>query len=100
MYSSTVYLYVEGCMCKPSLCNFSRVTVLWSGMKIKYVNVNGRNVCYGERGQKQKGKSSMILLHGFSADKSMWAPLVRVSRKHLIPTLPCFIPPAIHLMKM
>lgn len=48
-------------------------------MKIKYVNVNGRNVCYGERGQKQKGKSSMILLHGFSADKSMWAPLVRVS---------------------
>lgn len=82
MYSSTVYLHVKGCMCKPSLCIFSRVTVLWSGMKIKYVNVNGRNVFYGERGQKQKGKSSMILLHGFSADKSMWAPLVRVSRKH------------------
>lgn len=91
MFSSTVYLYVKGCMCKPSLCNFSRVTVLWSGMKIKYVNVNGRNVCYGERGQKQKGKSSMILLHGFSADKSMWAPLVRVSRKHLIPTLPAVL---------
>lgn len=50
MYSSIVYLYVKGCMCKFLLCNFFRVIVLWSGMKIKYVNVNGRNVCYGERG--------------------------------------------------
>lgn len=50
MYSSIVYLYVKGCMCKFLLCIFFRVIVLWSGMKIKYVNVNGRNVFYGERG--------------------------------------------------
>lgn len=73
--ATSLYLFLK----KPNLIvqYYLRVTVLWSGMKIKYVHVNGRNVCYGERGQKQKGKSSMILLHGFSADKSMWAPLVR-----------------------
>ncbi|XP_048742324.1 monoacylglycerol lipase abhd6-A-like [Ostrea edulis] len=73
--AASVYIY----LLKPNLIvqYYLRMTVLWSGMKIKYTNVNGKKVCYGERGCKQKDRSSILLLHGFSADKSMWAPLVR-----------------------
>ncbi|XP_078341835.1 monoacylglycerol lipase abhd6-B-like [Crassostrea virginica] len=73
--ATSIYLFLK----RPNLIvqYYLRMTVLWSGMTIKYITLNGRKVCYGERGHKLKGKSSLILLHGFSADKSMWAPLVR-----------------------
>ncbi|XP_062593754.1 monoacylglycerol lipase ABHD6-like [Saccostrea cucullata] len=73
--AASFYLFMK----KPELIvhYYLRMTVLWSGMKIKYITLNGRKVCYGEKGHKQKGRSSIVLLHGFSADKSMWAPLVK-----------------------
>ncbi|KAK3100994.1 hypothetical protein FSP39_000075 [Pinctada imbricata] len=62
---------------------FLWTSVKLSGMKIKTTMVEGLRLVYGERGRKQMGRSSILLLHGFSADKSMWAPLCR----HLPPDL-------------
>ncbi|KAJ8301286.1 hypothetical protein KUTeg_020273 [Tegillarca granosa] len=59
------------------LKTYMRLAVLLSGMKIKYVTIDGLRICYGERGRKKNGTSSMLLLHGFSADKFMWVPLVK-----------------------
>lgn len=57
---------------------FYRLAVLVSGMRIKKVNIGDMTIAYGERGEKKKGQSSILLLHGFSADKFMWSPVVGV----------------------
>ena len=60
---------------------FRRISVWWSGLRLKYVTIEGLSICYGEKGQrKKKGSVSMLLLHGFSADKFMWVPLVQVRK--------------------
>ena len=52
----------------------------WSGLQLKCVTIEGLSICYGEKGQRKKGSVSMLLLHGFSADKFMWVPLVQVRK--------------------
>lgn len=61
-----------------SFCINLRFAVFASGMRVKRVSIGDLNIVYGERGIKKKGQSSILLLHGFSADKFMWAPLVGV----------------------
>ncbi|XP_060069202.1 monoacylglycerol lipase abhd6-A-like [Ylistrum balloti] len=56
---------------------YMRLAVLLSGMKIQYVKLGNQTLCYGERGRRRSDKSSILLLHGFSADKFMWVPLVK-----------------------
>lgn len=56
---------------------YFRVSVWQSGMRLNYVSIDGLSICYGERGQRKKGSVSMLLLHGFTADKFMWVPLVK-----------------------
>ena len=58
-----------------------RVSVWQSGMRLKYATMDGLSICYGEKGKRKKGSVSMLLLHGFTADKFMWVPLVRVREK-------------------
>ena len=65
---------------------FDRVSVWRSGMRLKYITVEGLSICYGEKGHRKKGSVSMLLLHGFSADKFMWVPLVKVRQESLRPT--------------
>lgn len=47
-------------------------------MRLNYTEIDGLTICYGEKGKRRKGKPSMILIHGFTACKFMWAPLVKV----------------------
>lgn len=46
-------------------------------MKLKYMTVDGLNICYGEKGHRNKRQPTMILIHGFTACKFMWAPFVK-----------------------
>lgn len=55
---------------------YMKFAILASGMRTKKINVGGLNIVYSERGVKRKGQPSILLLHGFSADKFMWSPLV------------------------
>lgn len=57
---------------------YFRIAVRWSGMRLKKVTDDkGFTFVYGERGQVSLDRPSMILLHGFSADHFMWAPIVQ-----------------------
>ncbi|KAK3579077.1 hypothetical protein CHS0354_029937 [Potamilus streckersoni] len=56
---------------------YFRFSVLASGMRIKYIKQDGYTICYGEKGKPKKGVLSMLLVHGFTADKFMWVPLVK-----------------------
>lgn len=57
---------------------YFRVAVMWSGMRLKRVIDNkGFTFFYGERGLPKPGQTSMLLLHGFSADHFMWASIVK-----------------------
>eukprot|EP00914_Ancora_sagittata_P018005 GHVO01035542.1.p1 GENE.GHVO01035542.1~~GHVO01035542.1.p1 ORF type:complete len:346 (-),score=48.50 GHVO01035542.1:45-1082(-) len=48
-----------------------------AGMRVKNVRVRGLNICYAERGQRQRGgSSSMLFVHGFSVNKEMWLPII------------------------
>lgn len=60
-------------------CLLIRIAVRWSGMRLRRVtDDNGFTFMYGERGQPSPDYPSMLLLHGFSADHFMWAPIVHV----------------------
>ncbi|CAL1534576.1 unnamed protein product [Lymnaea stagnalis] len=73
----TLYLY----FIQPSMIvqAYFRVAVRWSGMRMKYTKPLPDNFkfFYGEKGYKKKGQMSILLLHGFSADHFMWAPIVQ-----------------------
>ncbi|KAL3853213.1 hypothetical protein ACJMK2_016770 [Sinanodonta woodiana] len=56
---------------------YFRFSVLASGMRVKYIKQDGYSICYGEKGKPKKGVLSMLLVHGFTADKFMWVPLVK-----------------------
>lgn len=55
-----------------------------SGMRLNYTEIDGLTICYGEKGKRRKDKPSMILIHGFTACKFMWAPLVKVCNVKLL----------------
>ncbi|KAL8595186.1 hypothetical protein ACOMHN_013859 [Nucella lapillus] len=71
---TSLYIYF---MCPRLLVQmYFRVYVRWSGMRLKSVSdEEGFVFTYGERGQPRKSQSSMLFLHGFSADHFMWAPI-------------------------
>lgn len=56
---------------------YFRFSVWYSGMTLKFIEIDGLSICYGEKGRKKKGQPSMVLIHGFTADKFMWVPLVK-----------------------
>lgn len=57
---------------------YFRIAVRWSGMKLKKAtDEEGFTFVYGERGQATPDHPSLLLLHGFSADHFMWAPIVQ-----------------------
>ncbi|KAK7482768.1 hypothetical protein BaRGS_00025934 [Batillaria attramentaria] len=57
---------------------YFRIAVRWSGMRLKKVtDEKGFTFVYGERGQASPDRPSVLLLHGFSADHFMWAPIVQ-----------------------
>lgn len=56
---------------------YFKIAVIMSGMKLNYAQIDGLTICYGEKGKRHKDKPSMILIHGFTACKFMWAPIVK-----------------------
>ena len=51
----------------------------FTGIQQKFVKVGDLNLSYGERGQHRDGQPSLFFIHGFSADKNMYFPLIMVS---------------------
>ena len=48
-------------------------------MRLRDVKVDGLKVRYAEKGARKAGGSpSMLFVHGFSAAKDMWLPLIPV----------------------
>ncbi|ESO95820.1 hypothetical protein LOTGIDRAFT_116587, partial [Lottia gigantea] len=47
------------------------------GMERKFIDVNGVRLCYGEKGQASGSRPTILLIHGFSADHYMWAPVAQ-----------------------
>ncbi|XP_060577092.1 monoacylglycerol lipase ABHD6-like [Ruditapes philippinarum] len=56
---------------------YFKISVILSGMKLNFTEIDGLTICYGEKGKRRSDKPSMILIHGFTACKFMWAPLVK-----------------------
>lgn len=56
---------------------YFRLSVIWSGMKLNYTEVDGLTICYAEKGKRRKDKPTTIFIHGFTACKFMWAPIVK-----------------------
>ncbi|GFO15533.1 monoacylglycerol lipase abhd6-like [Plakobranchus ocellatus] len=73
---TSLYLY----FIRPSMIiqAYFNMAVRWSGMKMKCIKADDSNFIfsYGEKGQQSKGQASILLLHGFTADHFMWAPIV------------------------
>ncbi|KAL8566158.1 hypothetical protein ACOMHN_041313 [Nucella lapillus] len=42
------------------------------GMQVKFIGDENYVFCYGERGQKSKERSSILLIHGFTSSKDQW----------------------------
>lgn len=49
-----------------------------AGLRLRYVRAGKYRYCYGERGRPSHNKTSLVLVHGFSASKDMWVPIVQV----------------------
>ncbi|XP_070193576.1 monoacylglycerol lipase ABHD6-like isoform X2 [Littorina saxatilis] len=57
---------------------YFRIAVRLSGMRLRTVTDDkGFTFTFGERSQQVQGRPSILLLHGFSADHFMWAPIVQ-----------------------
>ncbi|XP_046575272.1 monoacylglycerol lipase ABHD6-like [Haliotis rubra] len=54
-----------------------------SGMQVKFVGDDSFMFCYGERGTRWKDKSSILLIHGFTASKDQWLALFKKLPKDL-----------------
>ena len=50
------------------------------GLHVKFVTVSGKRYCYAERGVPSEMNPSMVLIHGFSANKDMWLQIVKVKK--------------------
>ena len=49
-----------------------------SGLRPSYVRAGKYTYCYAERGTRSPDKSTILLVHGFSASKDQWVPIVQV----------------------
>jgi abhydrolase domain-containing protein 6 len=54
-----------------------------AGLRKRYVTVGKYRYCYAERGRHNKEKSTILLVHGFSASKDMFVPIVKKLPKDL-----------------
>lgn len=55
------------------------------GLKVRFLDLGSFRFCYSSRGTPG-GAPSLLLLHGFSANKDMWLPVVK------------FLPPQLHVV--
>ncbi|XP_071082954.1 monoacylglycerol lipase ABHD6-like [Haliotis cracherodii] len=79
--SSLVVLYFTS----PSLLiqTAMKYYIFASGMRVKFVGDDRFMFCYGERGIRRKDKSSILLIHGFTASKDQWLSLFKSLPKDL-----------------
>ncbi|XP_012991858.2 monoacylglycerol lipase ABHD6 [Esox lucius] len=52
------------------------------GLQVDYLENRGYRFCYSHRGKPGPGRPSILLLHGFSANKDMWLPMAKFLPKH------------------
>ncbi|KAL1007833.1 hypothetical protein UPYG_G00092230 [Umbra pygmaea] len=52
------------------------------GMQVDYLENRGYRFSYSHRGKPGPGRPSILLLHGFSANKDMWLPMAKFLPKH------------------
>lgn len=58
---------------------FGRVNLRRNNFEVKYQTVGDFTYCYAERGKPSPNVPSILFLHGLSATKEMWFPMVTVS---------------------
>ena len=57
----------------------NRLRQLHAGMKIKYVKDDKNfTFCYAEKNRYQSGKTSVVLVHGFTSSKDQWIAMFKV----------------------
>ncbi|KAK3733846.1 hypothetical protein RRG08_031787 [Elysia crispata] len=80
---TSLYLY----FIHPSMIiqTYFNVMVRWCGMKMKCLKADDSDFVfsYGEKGEQVKGQASILLLHGFTADHFMFAPIVQNIPSHI-----------------
>ena len=52
------------------------------GLVVRYSYSGSYRFCYSSRGTPGGATPSLLLLHGFSANKDLWLPLVKVTHTH------------------
>ena len=52
------------------------------GLVVRYSHSGCYRFCYSSRGKPGGATPSLLLLHGFSATKDMWLPVVKVANRH------------------
>lgn len=52
------------------------------GLVVRYSHSGSYRFCYASRGTPGGTTPSLLLLHGFSASKDMWLPVIKVSHTH------------------
>ncbi|XP_013380459.1 monoacylglycerol lipase ABHD6 [Lingula anatina] len=62
---------------------YMRYQLYSSGLCVRYVKNEERTYCYAERGTRTPDRSSILFIHGFTASKDMWVPLVKLLPKNL-----------------
>lgn len=53
-----------------------RLSLFKAGMNVRYVNLNGMNFCYAERGIVGR-ETTIVFIHGFSSSKEWWLPIIQ-----------------------
>ncbi|XP_036840197.1 monoacylglycerol lipase ABHD6 [Oncorhynchus mykiss] len=52
------------------------------GLQVVYSENRGYRFCYSHRGKPGPGRPTILMLHGFSANKDMWLPVAKFLPKH------------------
>lgn len=52
------------------------------GLVVRYSNYGSYRFCYSSRGTPGGATPTLLMLHGFSATKDMWLPIVKVTHTH------------------
>lgn len=70
---------------KPGLIvkGLMRFSMYKNGGRVKFVRRDDRHYCYAERGHQQKDRSTLVLVHGFSASKDQWLGILQRLPKDL-----------------
>ena len=61
------------------LCRYWRRRL---GLVVRYSNYGSYRFCYSSRGTPGGATPTLLMLHGFSATKDMWLPVVKVTQTH------------------